>query len=179
MGIINECNGEYYVICICEGTAEQEILEWLLDEDKLLFKREDLIGKKTERSRTSKKIEDSYLSLDYDKPVYIIRIIDSKNEKFELGKLYKDRYKVFNLITNPEIEMLMIIHNGDYSDYTNKHADKKPSTYASIEYKIRNIKQSGTIKNFFNNDIDSLIEAIREHKRCKGKGHYTIADLLK
>lgn len=179
MGVIKECNDEYYVICICEGTAEQEIIEWLLDEDKLLFKRKDLINNKTERSRTSKKIEGAYLNLDYDKPVLIIRIIDSKKEKFELGNLYKERYQVYNVITNPEIEMLMIVHAGDYSKYTNKHSDKKPSDYAATEYKIKGIKKSGTMRSFFKNDIDALIAAIKDHKACKGKGHATIADLLK
>lgn len=179
MGVINECNGAYYVICICEGTAEQDIIEWLLDEDKLLFKRTDLIGKKTERSRTSRIIESLYLNLDYDKPVYIIRIIDSKKEKFELSKLYKDRFKIYNIITNPEIEMLMIIQNGDYLQYTNKHSDKKPSEYACVEYKIKKIKQRGTMKIFFNDKVDELIACIMQHKSCKGKGHLTIADLLK
>lgn len=29
--------GDYYVLCLCEGTAEKEIIEWLLEENKLLF----------------------------------------------------------------------------------------------------------------------------------------------
>ncbi len=57
MGVIKECNNEYYVICICEGTAEQEIIEWLLDEDKLLFKRQDFLNNKTNAVEHRKKLK--------------------------------------------------------------------------------------------------------------------------
>ena len=38
-----------YVACICEGAAEKAIMEILLDADKLIFKRDDLLeGELTE-----------------------------------------------------------------------------------------------------------------------------------
>lgn len=165
---------------ICEGTAEQDIIEWLLEEDRLLFNKDSLVDKRITRIRKAKKIEKEFLSLDYDKPVVIFRIIDSRNEKFTLGNLYKDRFTVRNLITNPEIEILMIIDKDDYQNYTKKWESKvKPSEYASTQYKIKKIKQQGTIKDFFNSDIDSLISAIKSHKKMKGKKHLTINDILK
>lgn len=57
MGVEEYCNGDYLIICSCEGTAEEDIINWLLDEDKLLFSREDLIYKNITRLRTAKKIE--------------------------------------------------------------------------------------------------------------------------
>ena len=32
-----------YVACICEGAAEQAVIEMLLDEDKLIFTYDDLL----------------------------------------------------------------------------------------------------------------------------------------
>lgn len=181
MEIKNYCTGEHYILCLCEGTAEEDIMNWLLDENRLLFTRKDLIDKKFIRTRIVKKIEDIYLSLDYDKPIVIMRIIDSKKEKFNLGNLYKGRFEVMNIITNPEIEILMIVNRGDLHSYATKQTREKlkPSEYAAKHYRIKKIKQSGTMKDFFNNDIDSLVHSIREHKSKKGKGHYTLADIIK
>lgn len=182
MGIEAYCNGDYLIICICEGTAEEEVINWLLEEDRLLFSRDHIIGKtrgKVTRTRKARKIESEILSYDFDKDVVIFRIVDSKNEKFELGNLYKERHDVINYVTNPEIEILMIINCGDLSKYARKYSHQKPSEYAKEQYKIKHIKSKGTFYDFFKGDIDSLINAIKEHKSKKGKGHLTIDDLIK
>ena len=179
MDVKEYCNGDYLIICSCEGTAEEDTINWLLDEDKLLFSREDLIYKKITRLRTAKKIENEFLNLDYDKPVVIFRVLDSTKEVFQLGKLYKDRFDVCDYITNPEIEILMVIDAGDLDSYTKKFSRFKPSDYLSNTYKIKGIKKSGMIREFFNGDIERLILSIREHKSKKGKKHLTLFDLLK
>jgi len=182
MEIKDYCKGNYAIICSCEGAAEEDVINWLLDEDKLLFSREQLVYKKITRTRPVKEIEKKFLNLDYgDKSVVIFRIIDSRNEKFNLGNLYKNRFDVYNYITNPEIEILMIIKMDDLQKYTNNSGKNKPkpSEYATIQYKLKKIKQSGTIVDFFDNDIESLIDSICEHKSKIGKGHLTIWDLLK
>lgn len=100
MEVKDYCNGDYYIICSCEGTAEEEIINWLLDEERLLFTREQLVEKKITRIRPAKGIEKKFLSLDYgNKSVVIFRIIDSSNEQFKLSNLYKDRYDVCDYIT--------------------------------------------------------------------------------
>ena len=182
MGVEKYCNGDYLIICICEGTAEEDVINWFLDEDMLLFSRDDLIGKtrgKVTRTRKAKRIESEILSYDFDKEVVIFRIVDSKNEKFKLGNLYKERHDVINYITNPEIEVLMITKCGDLDKYTKKFSHQKPSEYAKAYYKVKNIKSQGTFCDFFEGDINLLNEALKEHKSKKGKGHLTIYDLLK
>ncbi|MEA1975237.1 MAG: hypothetical protein U9N10_06710 [Bacillota bacterium] len=181
MGVEKYCNGDYLIICICEGTAEEDVINWLLDEDLLLFSRDELVGKtrgKLTRTRKANKIESEILSYDFDKDVVIFRIIDSKNEKFELGNLYKERHDVVNYITNPEIEILMISKCGELDKYTRKFSRQKPNEYAKEQYKVKKIKSKGTFYDFFEGDINLLIGALREHKSKKGKGHLTIYDLL-
>lgn len=182
MEIRDYCKGNYEIICSCEGAAEEDVINWLLDEDKLLFSREQLVYKKVTRIRSVKEIENKFLNLDYgDKSVVIFRIIDSRNEKFTLGNLFRDRFDVINYNTNPEIEILMIIKMGDLQKYTNQSGKSKlkPSEHATKHYKLKKIKQSGTIKEFFNHEIEPLVNSIREHKSKIGKGHFTICDLLK
>lgn len=43
--------GNVYILCICEGTAEEEVINMLLDNNKLIFTREDLIDCKVIRTR--------------------------------------------------------------------------------------------------------------------------------
>lgn len=178
MGLEKIKSQECMVLCSCEGTAEQETIEWLLDEDKLIFSRDQMIEKKCIKTRSAKNIERKYLSLDYDKEVVILRILDSKKDTFKLSKLFVDRFEMINCRTNPEIEILMIVHKGDYAKYRNKHSRTKPSDYAKKEYSIKNIKSSGTFKKFFST-IENLIDSIKEHKSKNGGNHLTIFDLLK
>ncbi len=183
MGLEKYFNGDYYIFCICEGTAEQDIMEWLLDEDKLLFTRDNLAVKKTIRRISVKKFQNRYLSWDYDKKLAIIRVIDSKNEKFELDKLYKkiiDKKDILSCYTRPEIEILMAIDMGDYEKCRN--FEKKPSDFCMSEYKIEKIKAKNTMKEFFNYDVNRLIKSLKDYKSLRGKSkndEYAICDLLK
>lgn len=45
-----------YIACICEGTAEQGIINILLDNNKLIFDRKDLLEEDVLRSRSGQKI---------------------------------------------------------------------------------------------------------------------------
>ena len=50
-----------YVACICEGSAENAIIELLLDADRLIFRREDLLEGELIRCRSAKNFEEQYL----------------------------------------------------------------------------------------------------------------------
>lgn len=45
-----------YIACICEGTAEQVIINILLDNNKLIFDRKNLLEEDVLRSRSGQKI---------------------------------------------------------------------------------------------------------------------------
>lgn len=109
-----------HVICVLEGNAEESIIEKLLDNDKLIFRRNDtsedgkLIRNFTQ-IRKSKNFTEKYLTRDYgESHVNILRIIDSKSEKFNLPRIYHERIadkniRIFDILTRPEIEILVII----------------------------------------------------------------------
>lgn len=67
--------------------------------------------------------------MQYDWPVIIVRIIDSRKEQFKLGKLYSNRYEVVNVHTRPEAEMLVIANEGHFADYAKHKSKMKPSEY--------------------------------------------------
>lgn len=69
-----------YVLCIREGTAEEAIIDLLLDNDMLQFSRSQLINNyKVTRIRKVRDIENQFLNIDYsDRGLIILRILDSK-----------------------------------------------------------------------------------------------------
>jgi hypothetical protein len=114
-----------YIACICEGAAEQAVMELLLDSNKLIFDSERLLEEEIIRSRSAKKFESTYLRKGFSKKITILRILDSRRENFNLSKAYTDKVTVIDIITAPEIEMLIIFNEDKYNEF--KKSNMKPS----------------------------------------------------
>lgn len=169
---------EYIVACIVEGTAEAVIIEKLLDEDKLIFSREDLIEEDIIRYRDAMSFQTRYLGFEYPKPICIYRILDSRKEKFKLGKAYQEKIKIINVITSPEIEMLIILAEGKYKEY--RKTKMKPSDYCKSALNMKRVKSRAFLEKYFC-DTTKLISAIKEYNRVsKRRANETqLIDLLK
>lgn len=168
-----------HIACICEGTAEQVVIERLLDADKLIFTYENMLEGEVIRCRGAKNFEKQYLRKDFNDKITILRILDSRHEKFNLSKAYAPKINnVINVITAPEIEMLIIFNENKYDDY--KQSKRKPSEFCKINLKYKNVKGKEFLNAYFN-DVDTIIFAIKEYKRVSKipKGEYVLADLLK
>ena len=166
------------VACICEGGAEMVIMNILLDNDLLIFNRQQLIDEEVLKRMSAKEFQKKYLHFAYDKKIIILRIIDSRSEKFPLSEIYRCQVEVINVITAPEIEMLIIINENKYNDFCKKK--KKPSEYCKQVLKMNNVKSRIFIREYFSN-IDDLVKSIREYCRVhkKRKNEYNLCDLLK
>ncbi len=151
------------IACICEGGAETAIMDILLDNDLLIFSREQLIEKKVLRMMSAQDFQRRYLQREYDQKVYILRVIDSRTDQFNLSKAYRCQVDVINLITAPEIEMLIIVSKEKYDDYC-KSKIKKPSDYCKVKLNIKNVKSPDFIKKYFE-DPNRLIDSIKEYHR--------------
>ena len=79
-----------------------------MNNDMLIFSRDEIIDERVIRIRNAKKFEERYLRKGFDNQISIIRILDSRKEEFKLSKAYVDKVDVINVITAPEIEMLII-----------------------------------------------------------------------
>ena len=67
-----------YILCICEGNFEITIMEMLLERHLLPFEKKHLVEEKFIKRGSVANISRNYLNRKFDKPVYILRIIDSK-----------------------------------------------------------------------------------------------------
>jgi hypothetical protein len=78
------------IACICEGGAEQAIMDTLLDNNAIIFVKGQLLDEKIIRTRSAQKFEQDYLRKNFNRKITVYRILDSRREKFKLSKLYKD-----------------------------------------------------------------------------------------
>lgn len=178
-----------HVICILEGSAEEVIIKKLFESDKLIFKNGDVYDgckliRKFSRTRKGRKFAKENLEMDYgEKHINILRILDSEREIFCPGRVYEERIRageiqIFNILTRPEIEMLIIINEGHYSRFTNRRGGISTNAYCKIELNMKKVKSSKFISNYFS-DLDVLINSISEYKRLHPRrDEYSIFDLL-
>ncbi len=169
-----------YIACICEGSAERAIMELLLDDNKLKFTSEDLLEEEIIRHRSAKEFEKRYLRKGFSKQITVLRILDSRNENFKLSKAYKDKVAVIDVITAPEIEMLIICNENKYSEFHKYKSNMKPSEFCKTKLNFSRVKDYEFVKDYFS-DTENLLKSIHEYRRVSKikKGEYTLFDLLK
>jgi len=167
-----------YKACICEGAAENAIVDILLDSHLLIFEREDMIDEQVIRCREAKTFETRYLRKGFNEKISVLRILDSRRENFRLSKSYEHKVDVINVVTAPEIEMLIILTEDKYKEY--KKSGKKPSDFCKQDLKMKNVKSYDFVYSYFNN-VELLIEAIRKYVQVSNipKGEHTLLDLIK
>ncbi|MEE1194632.1 MAG: hypothetical protein UHM56_07755 [Phascolarctobacterium sp.] len=167
-----------YKACICEGAAESAIIDLLVDNYLLIFSREEMLEEKVIRCRSAKNFEERYLRKGFDAPISIIRILDSRRENFRISKAYAHKIDVINVITAPEIEMLIIHSEGKFEHF--KRSNKKPSEYCKADLRMKDIKSYDFVKNYFSN-TNILVKAIEDYRRNASipRGEYCLADLLR
>lgn len=74
--------------------------------------------------------------------------------------------------------MLIICNENKYEDY--KKSKKKPSSYCKEDLSYKNVKSKTFITEYFE-DVDSLINAIKEYKKVSNipNHEFSLFDLLK
>jgi hypothetical protein len=166
-----------YIACICEGAAEQAIIDLLLDADKLIFTRDQLLEETTIRCRSARNFEERYLRKEFSEKVTVLRILDSRRERFRISKAYKHQVQVINIITAPEVEMLVIFNENAYTRF--KKSRKKASEFCKSELRLPSVKSYEFVSEYFR-DVDTLIDAIGMYRRISQikTGEYCLADLI-
>lgn len=132
-----------YIACICEGSAETAIIDVLVDNNLLIFTREDMLEENVIRCRSAKTFEERFLRKGFKDQISVIRILDSRREEFRLSKAYEKKVDVINVITAPEIEMLIIHSEGAYERF--KRSGKKPSEFCKADLRIGSSQRRTTM----------------------------------
>ena len=177
------------LLVMCEGPNEKAVVDMLLDEGRLKFSEDDLVGLTVYHARqlTAPVIKTALSIYTGDFEVY--RIGDSMTDKLPVPTDYKDRIKeIRKFCTKPELEMLLIIAEGKEAEFEKVKAGKhrmKPKDFCKIHV-VHNRKRYDNstqfYKDYFGSDIETLVKVIRKYKQSHGahkKDEEYLADLLK
>lgn len=168
---------EQNIVLLCEGKSENAILDLLLDNDLLVFTRDQLFTEEVIKGmRDFRKFQNEYLEgISVNEKLKIFRVQDDKPKSLtghEVTPLPHFRHLIESvefIITRPEIEMLMIIYN-DLEEKYNRYIPKargnttaKPSTFLK-EYskEFKRCKDYHFVYSHFD-DIPKLLESIRKY----------------
>lgn len=165
------------IAILCEGAAEHAILDILLENDLLIFEKNKLLDEKILRIRSAKKFEQTYLRKNFDGKIEIYRFLDSRSENFKISKEYKEKVSVTNVITAPEIEILIIHSENKYAEFIKSR--KKPSIFCKENLKFSSVKSYDFVKEYFSTQgkLVAAIESYRSKKKFK-KGETSISDFI-
>ncbi len=177
----NQISRAKYIICSCEGAAEQEIMDLLLNNELLIFARSQLVYGEVTKLRKGEDIKNKYLGADYAEKIVLLRILDSRRENIRIPKPYKEKVEIVNINTNPEIEILLIIYFGKYQEYIRHYKSfKKPSEYCKEILKITDCKKQGYFNELFGSRVDVLVKVLKEYSSHRNRSEgYFLSDLLK
>lgn len=176
------------VACICEGNAEMEIIEILLDHDLLKFSRGDLLNGElfSKNMRDARLLESRYLSQEFEtgQKVEVIRVLDSPKERYSIQHPYDEKIEgdIIGCYTRPEIEVLLIIAEGHFNQFKRTHV--KPSDYCKQHISVFTpkkvkIKSKGFITSYFANP-QFLIQTLKTYHQVRAnQNELTIYSLLK
>lgn len=164
-------------IISCEGTGEEVVARKLVEADRLIFPATAVVD--ITRKRRSADIQSDYLGFQYDWPVCILRILDSPRERFRLGRLYSERFPVVSVYTRPEIEMLVIIREGRYADYSKRSSAMKPSIFCKDVLRMRDVKSAAFLEDYWS--AGAIVDAARDYRKLShlGQGELCLADIIR
>lgn len=177
------------ILLMCEGQNEEAILNILLDNDLLIFSRNDLIGLKVyvirQLSHPTIKSELKH----YGSSVKVYRVGDKQNDRFSIPNDLKRiviKDDIYKYCTKPEFEMLLILNEGLEKEYEKVKSKMSPKSFAKKYIKMNGRKYDQStefIRLYYGGDnVNSLIESIKKYKRYK-KHHENdelyLADILK
>lgn len=176
------------LLIMCEGANELEVVRILLENDCLNFTEDDLVNLTPYHARqiaTSAQIK-AALNIYPGNDVKVLRIGDKQSDNLKIPREYRDKIRdVEKYCTKPELEILLIIAEGLYSEYDKVKSSISPKEFAkqNIKYNRKRYDNSSKFyRNYFGDDVSLLVAAIKEYKRLH-KAHkndeWYLADLLK
>lgn len=175
-------------LIMCEGPNELKVMNILLENDALIFTEDDLLGLTAYHARQIKSSTQvrTALNLYPGNDVLVMRVGDKQTDKLTIPADYKEKIKgIEKYCTMPELEMLLIISEGLVKEYekVKSGTDPKDFSKANIVYNRKRYDNSTQFfEDYYGNDCEKLVAAIREYKRIKGshrKDELYLADLLK
>ncbi|MCI1985014.1 MAG: hypothetical protein LKJ69_03060 [Lactobacillus sp.] len=191
-----------HALIMAEGTAEQAILEILLENDYLAVSVDELVTDKwvIPKLMKGKDLAEKYLQRDFGtEGLELIVVLDSIKREIKLPFVYQRQVRTTRYyVTRPEIEAIQLYAEKKWrpqydvfraKNRTGDQKDQKPSAFfraspSSGGLGIRNVKSYDFVHRLWRERPDELVVAILRVKHDIQKsggvnGRYTLAELLR
>ena len=162
-------------LIMCEGPNEKKIIEILLENNRLIIGMDDLLGCQVYHARQIKRspVVKTQLGI-YGKEVIIWRIGDKQTDNLMIPSEYKEQIReVKKYCTLPELEILLILSEGKHKEYLKTKSQIHPKQYAKeniIYKKMRYKGDTNFYQEYYGQDVEKLVDAIKEYKK-KNNAH--------
>ncbi len=175
-------------LVMCEGANEKKVFDLLLENGSLKITGDDLIGLTSFHARQISSSGQVRAELNiYPDVVKVIRIGDKQSDSLRIPAEYRDKIiSEEKYCTKPELEILLIIADGQMAEYDKTKSTVKPKSFAKKNIKCDKKKYDNSTafyEEYFGNNIGLLVGSIREYQRLHGKAHskdeHCLAELLK
>ena len=161
-------------LVMCEGPNEKAIIDLLIDNNKLIFKRKDLLNREVFFAR---QIDKSPVIISairtYNNEIVVIRVGDKLNDVLRIPKEFRkliDKNNIKKVCTKPELEMLLIINMGLFKEYNKVKNKISPKSFAKKYVMLNRERYNNSTafwRDFYCNNIDLLVRDIKEYKKFK------------
>ncbi len=174
-------------LIMCEGPNERQIIDILLDNNLLMFSRDDLLGLVPYHARqinSSGQVR-ATLNMYTGNDVIILRVGDKQNEELRIPVVYKHKIQnVRKVCTKPELEVLLIIAEGMWQEYHKVKSKMSAKEFAKAHIRLGSKRYDNSTvfyREYFGNYAGKLVYCIKEYRRLH-KTHRTdeayLADFL-
>ena len=174
-------------LIMCEGPNEKAVVNMLLDNDLLIFDRNDLLGLDIYHARQLVPFLVNLINSYNCCNIKIIRIGDKFTDKLKIPESIKHivtQEKILKCHTHPELEILFIIDKNLFDKFNKEKSKIRAKDFAKkYIYLNKNLYDTSTQFwiDYFSNDINRLVNAIKKCKKIgkNKKEEIYLADLLK
>ncbi len=173
-------------LIMCEGPNELAVIQMLLDNERLIFSEDDLLGLRPYYAKQLNSAIKTELNIYPGNDVCIFRIGDTLTDELKIPSDYKGKIeRVERYCTKPELEILLIISEDKWDEYNKDKSKIMPKEFAKMNVKCDSKRYDNSTKfyeeYFKKYGYDKLVWTIEEYKRLKKhkKGEHFLAELLK
>ena len=161
------------ILLACEGQSEVYLLNGLIERGYLSFNCPLLLDEPI-HLRQLTEIAPIINSLPVDEEIIVYRVGDTLKDALSLSKfkMRSEYIKSYKVCTKTEIEILVIINEGLYSEYIKSPKNMKPKSFVGKKLKDYN-------PGIYFSEHD-MLNALREYKRIKkhNKDEMYLIDLI-
>lgn len=161
------------IVLACEGKTEVCLIKDLIERGILSFNSE-IIYEEPLVLRQLDKIKPLIVTLPLDEDILVFRIGDTLTDEMSLKglEIRMEHIRIYKICTKPEIEILVIIQEGFWTEYNNSEFCGDPKQF------LKSKKFSFDPNTYFlqNGMIDSIVK-YKKYKKHK-KEEYYLADLI-